>query len=61
MIKKARYKLMITKHAKASRINMLYDLEADRYKTTYLSRHKRSDAVIVGKAHHLKCLLLEWM
>lgn len=63
MVFKEPYKLMITKLAKASRVDMMYKLDDDPYEmNNLLGRNAhRDDNVVVGKAEHLKCLLLEWM
>jgi len=63
LIRKGRYKLMLTKLASSSRLDMMYDIDADPYEMSNLVGNNgmsASDAVI-GKAEHLKCLLIEWM
>lgn len=64
MLVKGHYKLMMTKLAKASRLDMLYNLQDDPYETNNLlgnNNNNNLDATTIGKAEHLKCLLLEWM
>jgi hypothetical protein len=63
LIRKGRYKLMMTKLASSTRLDMMYDIEADPYEVDNLVGNDgmvASDDVI-GKAEHLKCLLVEWM
>ncbi|MBM4152713.1 MAG: DUF229 domain-containing protein, partial [Kiritimatiellaceae bacterium] len=63
MVKKGPWKLMMTKKATSSKNDMLYNLESDPYEMyNYIGTNgmKAADASI-GKAEHLKCLLMEWM
>jgi arylsulfatase A-like enzyme len=63
LCKRGPWKLILTKKASSTRRDMLYNLEADPYEVNnYVGDNgmTASDAVI-GKAEHLKCLLIEWM
>ena len=63
MVLKGNYKLMMTKLAEASRLDMLYNLEWDPYEVNNLVGKNGLIASnqVIGKAEHLKCLLVEWM
>ena len=62
MVRKGSYKLMVTKLAGSLRKDMLYDLDNDPYELHNLLLHPNGTTMeVVGKAEHLKCLLLEWM
>ncbi|MCU0786638.1 MAG: sulfatase-like hydrolase/transferase [Verrucomicrobia bacterium] len=63
LCKKGPWKLILTKKASSTRLDMLYNLETDPYEVyNYVGNNgmTASDAAI-GKAEHLKCLLIEWM
>ncbi|MCU0858093.1 MAG: sulfatase-like hydrolase/transferase, partial [Pontiellaceae bacterium] len=63
LCKKGPWKLMMTKKASSTKKDMLYNIETDPYEMfNYLGTNgmKAAEAV-VGKAEHLKCLLMEWM
>jgi len=63
MVLKGSYKLMMTKLAEATRLDMMYNMKNDPYEINNLvglNGDIASDETI-GKAEHLKCLLLEWM
>jgi hypothetical protein len=63
LCRKGPWKLMMTKKASSTKKDMLYNIETDPYEmTNYIGTNgmTASDAVI-GKAEHLKCLLMEWM
>jgi len=63
LCKKGPWKLILTKKASSTRRDMMYNLETDPYEVNnYVGDNgmTASDAVI-GKAEHLKCLLIEWM
>lgn len=60
MIRHGNYKLMIAKLASAKTRDMLIDLENDPFETNNLLAGTPRDWVI-GKAEHLKLLLLQWM
>ncbi|MBM4153272.1 MAG: hypothetical protein FJ220_07105, partial [Kiritimatiellaceae bacterium] len=63
LCRKGPWKLMITKKASSTKIDMLYNIETDPYEmNNYIGNNgmTASDAA-VGKAEHLKCLLIEWM
>ncbi|MCJ8329038.1 MAG: sulfatase-like hydrolase/transferase [Lentisphaeria bacterium] len=63
MVRKGNYKLMLTKLAKSNRLDMMYDIESDPFEMKNLVGKNGLSASeeIIGKAEHLKCLLLEWM
>jgi arylsulfatase A-like enzyme len=63
MSMKGPWKLMITKKASSTKKDMLYNIETDPYEMSNLvgdNGMTASDAAI-GKAEHLKALLIEWM
>ncbi|MBM4153072.1 MAG: DUF229 domain-containing protein, partial [Kiritimatiellaceae bacterium] len=63
LCRKGDWKLMMTKKATSSKKDMLYNINLDPYEmSNYVGTNgmKAADAV-VGKAEHLKCLLMEWM
>ena len=63
LCKKGPWKLILTKKASSTRLDMMYNLETDPYEVNnYVGDNgmTASDAAI-GKAEHLKCLLIEWM
>jgi len=63
MVAKGDYKLMIAKAASSTTIDMMYHLKSDPYEVNNLLGEvgmKATDAII-GKAEHLRCLLIEWM
>ena len=63
MVRKGNYKLMTHKLASSTKTDMMYDLSTDPYEVNNLlgrNGMSASDAVI-GKAEHLRHLLIEWM
>jgi hypothetical protein len=54
------YKLILTKLAKAKTLDMMYNLSSDPFEENNMLGDSASDEVI-GKAEHLKALLVEWM
>lgn len=63
MIVKGDYKLMVTKLAESSRLDMMYNLKNDPFEINNLMGRngQTADKQAIGKAEHLKCLLVEWM
>jgi len=63
MVLKGNYKLMMTKLSGASRLDMMYDFHSDPYEVNNLVGRNGATASdeVIGKAEHLKCLLVEWM
>jgi len=63
MILKGNYKLMLTKKASSSRLDMMYNLADDPYEVNNLVGNNGMTAskAVIGKAEHLKILLIEWM
>lgn len=63
MVLSGSHKFLTTKLSEASRMDMLYDLETDPYEMNNLIGDKSDSASdeLIGKAEHLKCLLVEWM
>jgi arylsulfatase A-like enzyme len=57
------WKLMLTKNASSARLDMLFNLETDPYEMNNLVGINGDSAGdgIIGKAEHLKALLIEWM
>jgi hypothetical protein len=63
MIRKWRYKLILPKNAKTDvEFYIMYDLEVDPYEMDNLVGSAGMSATdeIIGKAEHLKTLLLDW-
>lgn len=63
LIRKGDYKLIITKLASSKSIDMMYDLKKDPYEMSNLigKRGATASPQVIGKAEHLKALLVEWM
>ncbi|HKK60973.1 MAG TPA: sulfatase-like hydrolase/transferase, partial [Bacteroidales bacterium] len=61
--KKGAYKLMMTKKANSSKIDMLYNIDEDPYEMNNLIGNNGMTAsdYTIGKAEHLKALLVDWM
>lgn len=61
--KKGPYKLMMTKKANSSKIDMLYNIEEDPYEVHNLIGKNGNTAsnFVIGKTEHLKALLIDWM
>jgi hypothetical protein len=56
--------LIMTKQASSPIVDMLYNLELDPYETKNLLGSNKGglpDLEVIGKAEHLKALLIEWM
>lgn len=63
MIRKGPYKLIITRKQPPKSIDMVYNLEQDPYEMNNLLSENKDETSLetIGKAEHLKILLLEWM
>lgn len=63
LVRQGDYKLIITKKANSSNIDMMYDLVNDPYEMKNLigKRGYKAPLQVIGKAEHLKALLVEWM
>jgi arylsulfatase A-like enzyme len=61
MVRKGPYKLMMPRLANSSVIDMLYNVEADPFEMDNLLGTSADDSSVIGKAEHLKILLLEWL
>ena len=61
MIRVGRYKLMMVKEATSDAPDMLFDLVEDPYEMNNLLDESSMSLRLVGKAEHLKILLVEWM
>ena len=63
MIRKGHYKLIITKKVDSKTIDMMYDLKSDPQEMNNLLGVNGDNASLatIGKAEHLKILLMEWM
>ena len=64
LIKKGTYKLMIQKLAQSKKMDMMFDLQHDRFEVQNLLGKGAMDITdhsILTKAEHLRCLLLDWM
>lgn len=63
MVRNGNHKLIITRKAKSKSIDMLYDLSTDPYEMKNLLPSGKSvgPPEVIGKAEHLKVLLLEFL
>jgi hypothetical protein len=65
VIRKGSFKLMLPKSRTSNVLDMMYDLRADAYEQQnllpVLSGKKNPSKELIGKAEHLKALLLDWM
>lgn len=63
MIRKGGFKLILPRKADSKTLDALYNLERDPFEMKNLlgKNGNRANPNIVGKAEHLKILLLEWM
>lgn len=63
MVRKGSHKLMMQKLASSNQMDMLFNLEADPFEMNNLLGKTAmfADDVVVSKAEHLRCLLLDWM
>ena len=61
MIRCGRYKLMLVKDAKSEAPDLMFDLQKDPYERKNLLDTNSMRLDLVGKAEHLKILLIEWM
>lgn len=62
-IRKGSWKLIITKRAKSKNIDTLFNLKKDRYEQVNLigKRAHKATSQEIGKAEHLKLLLIQYM
>jgi len=63
MIRHKNYKLILPRMRNSKVLDMLYDLDSDPFELVNLLGHNgmRAKQDVVGKAEHLKVLLIEWM
>ena len=63
LIRKGPYKLMMQKLASSRKLDMMYNLEDDPYEMNNLlgRNSQQATTATIGKAEHLRCLLVEWM
>lgn len=61
MVRHGSWKLIIPTLATSTNPDMLFDVVADPFEMRNLIELSGSTAAVIGKAEHLKCLLLEWM
>ena len=63
MVRWRNWKLIITKKRDSKVLDMMYNLKTDPYETRNLlgKNGKRASPEHIGKAEHLKILLMEWM
>jgi len=64
MVRHRNFKLIIPRMANSNVVDMMYDLLDDPYEMTNLIGPRRAQSAsldVIGKAEHLKCLLIEWM
>jgi len=61
MVRKSNFKLIVPRQSVKKVIHMMYNLEDDPYETNNLLGWNYADEADVGKAEHLRILLLEWM
>lgn len=62
MIRHGNWKLWIARRKNVGFTDLLYNLQSDPHeKNNLLVRDAANSLRVIGKAEHLKCLLLEWM
>mmetsp|Transcript_9996 Transcript_9996/g.11096 ORF Transcript_9996/g.11096 Transcript_9996/m.11096 type:complete len:1027 (+) Transcript_9996:680-3760(+) len=64
LIKKGTHKLMIQKLAQSTKMDMMFDVQHDRFEVNNLlgkDAMEITDHSVIAKAEHLRCLLLDWM
>ena len=61
MIRHGDWKLMMAKNAGSNTQDLLFDLDADPFEKKNIILRKSLSPLLIGKAEHLKCLLLEWL
>jgi Sulfatase len=61
MIRHGPYKLLITRKATGAAVDALWNLATDPYEMLNLLRTAPTSSAVIGKAEHLKILLLEWL
>jgi Sulfatase len=61
MVRRGSHKLMLPRSANSTIFDMMYDTEADPYEMNNLLGTEPDDPVVIGKAEHLKILLVEWL
>lgn len=63
LIRKGNYKLMMQKLATSKRLDMMFDLKQDPFEISNLlgKNATTADDLVVAKAEHMRCLLLDWM
>lgn len=63
MVRSGPWKLSMTKLAQSKTLDQLFNLEKDPYEMNNLvgKLGRTAPDEIIGKAEHLKCLLMEWM
>ncbi|GKY90410.1 hypothetical protein MPSEU_000014900 [Mayamaea pseudoterrestris] len=61
MIRYEHWKLLIAKSADYDSQDMMYNLATDPYEMNNLLSRKKQSLQLIGKAEHLRCLLVEWM
>lgn len=63
LVRKGPYKLMMHKDANSTKMDMMYNLDKDPFETNNLlgSNAGKASLEVLGKAEHLRCLLLDWI
>lgn len=63
MVRRGRYELAIPKNRRSDSMDMLFDTEKDPYQMNNMlgKKARNLQGNMIGKAEHLKALLLEWM
>jgi Sulfatase len=61
LVRRGPYKLLITRKATGPAVDALWNLASDPYEMNNLLRTAPTSPVVIGKAEHLKILLVEWL
>jgi hypothetical protein len=61
MVRKGNFKLILPRAQRSHVVDMLYDLSTDPSEVSNLLANRIPADAVIGKAEHLKALLLEWL
>jgi arylsulfatase A-like enzyme len=61
LVRRGPYKLLITRKATGPAVDALWNLASDPYEMNNLLRTAPTSPVVIGKAEHLRILLVEWL
>jgi arylsulfatase A-like enzyme len=61
LVRRGPYNLLITRKATGPAVDALWNLASDPYEMNNLLRTAPTSSVVIGKAEHLRILLVEWL